>query len=115
MRLTLPVSVSSAIAWPAWAGGTASPIMRRRTDISAAHATPATAPPAMIAPRESAPRKPSSPRLPEVAESSASWPISTALRLAASPTAPISAPMNSIGKVRATVTTATSRVECVRS
>ncbi len=51
----------------------------------------------------------------EIAVITESCATSSRLRLKASPTTPASGPRNSIGRLRATVTTATRNAECVAS
>ena len=89
--------------------------MRRRTAISAVHTMPVTMPATATCQTRNRPDSASPQRTAELPAKTASCVKSIRLRLSASPTNPAIAPINSIGSVRATVTTATRKAECVAS
>ncbi len=89
--------------------------MRRRTAISAAHTTPVTMPAIATCQTRSRPDNANAQSTAELPANTKSCTRSIRLRFSASPTNPASAPTNSIGRLRATVTTATKKGKCVAS
>ena len=115
MRVPELVMVSSARARGTSGGGTLSPTMRRRVDISVDQIVPETS--AAIATCHGRAR-PSMASSTTVAEAAAAthWPMTmTRLRSTASAITPAKAPRISIGMVRAAVTAATAKSEPVAS
>jgi hypothetical protein len=89
--------------------------MRRRTASSIAHTIPETMPPTAICQTRICPENASAHNVAEFTAMTKSCVSSNRLRFSASPTTPAIVPMNSIGKLRATVTRATKTVDWVTS
>jgi len=109
----LPVRVSKAIAGATCPNGAHSPIMRRRTASSKLQAMPASPPPTATCHTCNRPSPASAARLAEITVVPNNCPSSNLRRSKASAMTPASVPRSSIGSWRATIMSATRRLECV--